>query len=83
MSDKGWMGWKRRGSKPIELVFHFDSRRIFTNVVVFSSNRLDLGIQVFRRAVVWILDKDVDATGLYHEYSKSVHKQTDPLNYHV
>ena len=63
--DNGWMGWKRRGSKPIEIVFRFDSRRIFTHVVVFASNRLDLGVQVFRRAVVWVLDGDTDATGLY------------------
>ncbi len=53
------MGWKRRGSKPVELRFEFGSRRLFTRINVFASNRLDLNIQVFKRATVRIGDDDL------------------------
>lgn len=46
------MGWKRRGSKPIELVFHFATLRNFTRADLFASNRFGLGIRVFSRATL-------------------------------
>jgi hypothetical protein len=58
------MGWKRRGSKPIELSFKFDSPRFFSRVDIFASNRIDLNIQVFKRAFVWIKTDDDEDDGL-------------------
>lgn len=46
MADQGWFGWKRRGSKPIQLMFEFNSQRNFSKIDIYASNRFDLNIMV-------------------------------------
>lgn len=50
-SDDGWVGWKRKGDKPIELKYQFKSLRNFSEINIFSSNRYDLDIKVRRMAM--------------------------------
>lgn len=51
--DQGWMGWKRKGSSPIELIFEFDAPRNFSHIHIFTSNRFDFEVSVFKRAQIW------------------------------
>ena len=57
------MGWKRRGSKPIDITFKFDSQKTFQRANIFISNRLDLGIQVFKRAKIFFSEDGVNYDG--------------------
>lgn len=66
-SDKGWLGWKRKGSKPIELIFEFANLRSFSKVSIFTSNRFDLNIQVFKRALVGFSLDGRDYRGQDHQ----------------
>ncbi|XP_059092604.1 discoidin domain-containing receptor 2-like [Tigriopus californicus] len=51
--DQGWMGWKRKGSSPIELIFEFDAPRNFSFIHIFISNRFEFEVSVFKRAQIW------------------------------
>ena len=42
----GWMSWKRKGSKPLEVVFKFEAPRNFSKVNIFTSNLFHLNVQV-------------------------------------
>ena len=44
--DQGWMSWKKRGDKPVKLMFRFDAPRVFNKVTLFTSNLVHLGAQV-------------------------------------
>ena len=50
-----WIGWKNdtQGSKPIEIMFKFDSLRNFSMVKIHSNNFYDKDVRVFRRADVY------------------------------
>lgn len=40
------MSWKKKGPRPIELIFQFDAPRNFTKITIFTSNLFHLGVQV-------------------------------------
>ncbi|XP_040576921.1 discoidin domain-containing receptor tyrosine kinase B [Lepeophtheirus salmonis] len=52
-NPSGWLNWTRKGSRPLELIFEFDSPRKFTKLFLFTSNRFSHGKEVFKRAQIW------------------------------
>ncbi len=45
------MSWKRKVSKPLEIVFKFDGARNFSKVNIFSSNLFHLNVQVKNKKI--------------------------------
>ena len=56
-SDQGWMSWKKRGDKPVKLIFRFDAPRVFNKVTLFTSNLFHLGAQVSLSISFYIIIK--------------------------
>ena len=45
-SDTGWIGWKRRGSDPVDILFNLNAAKVVSAVSVVASNRVGLDIMV-------------------------------------
>ena len=57
------MSWKRKGSKPLEVVFKFEAPRNFSKVNIFTSNLFHLNVQVSVTSV--LRQYDVSVTSVW------------------
>ncbi|XP_077986480.1 discoidin domain-containing receptor 2-like isoform X2 [Glandiceps talaboti] len=48
-----WVGWSRKLTPDLEIVFHFDSVRNFTTMKVHTSNQFAKEVSVFESVLLW------------------------------
>ena len=50
-----WIGWRNESlsSKPVEIVFKFDTVRNFTSLRIHANNLFAKDVRVFKMAVIW------------------------------
>lgn len=53
-----WVGWKKRPSNSVNLVFTFDHVRTFSRVDIHTNNHYTKDIQVFKEAKIYFSNEE-------------------------